>query len=253
MRTMFGVAGVVFGLMVAGFAARAADRPYVVERRGGEPIYGQRLTADATGNLRLTLEGNATRSFSRGRYLYAWVPMPRELKGAEKASGAAAVQKLDQLFNQYKYLGWGGAAAYYKGSIEATMKKYADAEQSFKEGLRYEQGYSAQSRGWEAKLKQGMIEALLAQKKFDTAEDYVRQLRTTDPALAAYVFNTRGLLLKHQGKKREALLQYLKTVVVFDPSIGTARQEAYREVVSLMREMKDPRAEEFAAQYKKEY
>ena len=122
------------------------------------------------------------------------------------------------------------------------------AEKVIKEALRYPNDEKSK-----AKLKQALVEALLALNKLDDADRIVRGLKTSNPKVACFVFNTRGKLLAAQGKKKEALLQYLKTVLIFDKSVGSVRKDAYREVVALLKEMKDQRARRFEAKMKKEY
>ena len=60
------------------------------------------------------------------------------------------------------------------------------------------------------------------------------------------------MLLNKKGKKRDAILQYLKTVLLY-PRAGHTRREALTQVVAIMKELKDNRATQFAAVLKKDY
>ena len=94
---------------------------------------------------------------------------------------------------------------------------------------------------------------MLAQNKTKAAKSALEKMRTTDPKVAAFVFNARGELLQKEGKPKEAILQYLKTVLLFDKSVGSVRQDAYKEVVGILEELKDNRAASFKARYNQEY
>ena len=59
--------------------------------------------------------------------------------------------------------------------------------------------------------------------------------------------------LEKEGKPKEAILQYLKTVLLFDKSVGSIRQDAYKEVVGILESLKDNRAASFKARYNQEY
>ena len=63
-----------------------------------------------------------------------------------------------------------------------------------------------------------------------------------DNDTAAFAFNVRGQILNGQGKKKEAVLEYLKTLVLFKPGIAPReRQNARQQVVALLKEMNDAR------------
>lgn len=226
------------------------DKPYVIDARG-EKIVGTKLTADPTGNLTMKI-GPVGQKFPRGRYKFAWVPMPPEVLAAAKSLKARklddALSKFSSAFNKYKYLGWAGYTAYFKGTIEMQQKRFDAAEKTFADALRYNN--DAKSK---AKLQKGQVEALIAQNKSDAAKRILDKLKSSDPDVATYVFNTRGAMLKAEGKKKEAVLQYLKTILLFDKSVGTVRSEAYVQAIGLMDDLKDRRAAAFKAKYKAEY
>jgi hypothetical protein len=67
----------------------------------------------------------------------------------------------------------------------------------------------------------------------------------SDPKTAAYAFNTSAAMLAAQGKKREAILDYMKTLLLCDPrEVPEAREVARKEVKALLHDLKDPREKE---------
>jgi tetratricopeptide (TPR) repeat protein len=238
-------------LMPAASMAQSKTKgPYVVPNSGAT-IYGTTLTSDTTGNLRLALKAGASRNFRRGTYKTAWTPEPKEVKAAKAiirtGNMAGALKELESAYRKYRYVGWAGDIGLYRAKILLKMNKNADAEQACRDALGM-----PNSDLQIAKLKQGLIKAMLAQNKTDAAKKELVKMRTTDPKVAAFVFNARGQMLEKEGKPKEAILQYLKTVLLFDKSVGSVRQDAYRQVVSILETLKDSRAATFKARYAKE-
>jgi tetratricopeptide (TPR) repeat protein len=229
---------------------QAQEKPFVIDARG-QKVEGDKLSSDPTGNLVLK-NGPVSQKFPRGRYKRAWTPMPPEVASARKAYNArqldAALSKFGAAFTKYKYIGWAGYCGYFKGAIQMQQKKFSDAEKTFADGLRYPNDAKSIAR-----LQKGQIEALLAQNKTDAAKRILGKLRSADPDVATFVFNTRGAMLKAEGKKKEAVLQYLKTILLFKDAEKSVRKQAYVEAIGLMDDLKDRRAGAFKAKYKSEF
>jgi hypothetical protein len=214
--------------------AGMAQAPYV-QPTNGDKVVGSSLSSDGTGNLTLKLKGGASRNFRRGTYRSAWMPKPKEVVAAEatirKGDMSGALQQLEQAYRKYRYVGWGGYTAYMQAKIFLKTGKNSDAERVCRDALRL-----PLSESESAKLKQGMVQSLLAQNKVTEAKREIKNLRTTK-----------------EGKPKEAVLQYLKTILLFDKSVGSVRKEAYVETVKILEELKDNRAKQFKARYQAEY
>lgn len=231
--------------------ATMAQAPYV-QPTNGDKVVGSSLSSDGTGNLTLKLKGGASRNFRRGTYRSAWTPKPKEVVAAEatirKGDMSGALKQLEQAYRKYRYVGWGGYTAYMQAKIYLKTGKNNDAERVCRDALRL-----PLSESESAKLKQGLVQSLLAQNKITEAKREIKNLRTTEPKVAAFVFNVRGDLLQKENKPKEAVLQYLKTILLFDKSVGSVRKEAYVETVKILEELKDNRAKSFKARYQAEY
>ena len=221
-----------------------AQQCYVVDARGNK-IPGSRLTADQNGNLSLQIEaGGPVTNFRVGNYQSAMSPKTRDIQSLEQLYAEGKLDNVtaaaDKLYPQYQYLGWGGTISYYAG-MALLDKGNAGAAL-----LLFDRGLGLKDAGTEA-LTKGKIQALLALKKTAEAQALLDKLSiSNDASIAAFTFNTRGKLLAAEGKKKEAVLQYLKTLLLFKAgTLAKERDEARQAVVALLRSMGDPRADEF--------
>lgn len=161
----------------------------------------------------------------------------------------AALGKLDGAWRTNKYLGSAGAIARLRSTCFIKKGQAAEADKALSEGLRFEKDADAKT-----KLNAARAEVQIAQGNLDAAELTLTRIKggLSDAETATFVFNTRGMLLNKKGKKRDAILQYLKTVLLY-PRAGHTRREALTQVVAIMKELKDNRATQFAAVLKKDY
>ena len=67
-------------------------------------------------------------------------------------------------------------------------------------------------------------------------------MMSKDDNIAAKAFNMRGEALLAQGQKKQAVLEYLKTLLLFDKKkVQAERAYAKKQAVAIMKELKDPR------------
>ena len=216
-------------IMIAANVSVAKDC-YVV-LRSGDKVKGINLAADRAGNLKLQMARNGpTQTFKKGSYAYAMVPKPREVTALERAKPQVVIKQAGAIFEQYKYLGWGDHISYLEGMAHIDTKNYAEAKKAFERGQRYRARHGDQ-------LVKGMALALLGLKQLDRVQPMLEQmLKSSDEKTAAFAFNVRGRILADQGKKKEAVLEFLKVLLLFKPgSVGRERKEAKGQVVALLK------------------
>ena len=234
--------------LVVGLAAvwlHAAPSGCWIIDRAGRRVIGVALTAEKNGTLHLQLQtGGPVQTFKLGSYRYAYIPKPVEIARLERlfmAEKNGDVEKqAPSLFEKYKFLGWGDHVAYLRGGALLRQSKPAEALKAFDQGKPYTVLHGSE-------LLQGRVEALIALDREDDARrDLASLAKSDDHSVTAFVFNARGKLLAKKGKKKDAVLEYLKTLLLFKPGdVSAARKEARTNVVALLKEMKDPRAKEF--------
>ncbi|MCF7853587.1 MAG: CDC27 family protein [Candidatus Pacebacteria bacterium] len=234
-------------LCVSGTAALAADS--FVVTNDGRRIEADSIRADNQGTLELRI-GGATQSMRRGNYRKVFTPKPKPVELLEKAVAQGRYDivrdKAPEVFDSYKYLGWGGHVATLHGQAYLENDNPERALQLFNQGDEYAK-IQVNADEQMAYLNKGKAEALLDLNRTEQALNILGNLKTADSdELAAFSFNASGRLLAEQGKKKEAVLEYLKTVLLFEPdTVPRERKEAKEQVVKLLKEMGDPRYEKF--------
>lgn len=146
------------------------------------------------------------------------------------------------VFDKYKFVGWGDHVAYLEGMayLKQETPDAAKALEAFQKGREFAGLYGDE-------LMRGFILGLLESGKRDQAAELLDRLVTSAAEEdAAFAFNTRGRILVEEGKRREAVLEYLKTLLLFEPGeAGDLRAEARQQVVSLLKDMNDARYKRF--------
>ncbi len=226
--------------LLIGLDVYAAKDAYVV-LRSGEKVKGFALSASADGTLKLKL-GNSgpVQTFKRGTYKYGFIAKPKEVKRLENAFDSGKYDTIlkaaASIFEKYKYLGWGDHISYLEGMAQVERKKYADAKRTFERGQRYPARHTEE-------LTKGFVKALIGLKEIAKAKPILaKMMKAADNETAAFAFNVRGMVLTQEGKQKEAVLEYLKTLLLFEPSeAGRERAEAKKQALALLKGMNDAR------------
>lgn len=220
-------------------------RPFVITEEGNR-VYGSELTADRQGSLSLTIgEGRGTRRFKKGNYKAAYVPRPDEVRKLQAAFSKGEFKYIDEnadkVLEQYGYLGWGDMIMYIRAKVALDRNKPQQALEYLKQGREYASIHKSLTA-------RALAETYVALKDYGKAE---RQISTVlsetdkDSTLAA-MFNLKGDLRAAQGRKKEAVLEYMKTVLLFDKQSAEKNYEQAREnMVELMKDMNDRRYQNF--------
>ena len=235
-------------VILAVFAAVFAATPllaqkqqcYVVENNGAQ-TKALSIKADANGTLEIVIKKDTPPvKRPRGQYRYAVIPRPpqveRYVKLFEDRNYGDMLKAAPGLYTATRYVGWGDLIAAYQSEALLDQGKVEEARQALK------QAQAAPGANKDAVLHAN-VRLLVHDKKFADVENLLKQLMTSkEDKTAAFAFNTRGQVLAAQGQKREAVLEYLKTLLLFDGKKTRAeRAEAKRQAVALMTELKDPR------------
>ncbi|MFT5126991.1 MAG: tetratricopeptide (TPR) repeat protein [Rhodothermales bacterium] len=245
--------GLAILLTASAWAQSSKRTPYYVIDRTGNYVYGTAITSDPSGKVSIKLAGGAVRSFTAGQFRSAHAPAPKELQEAtgfmRQGNWDAALGKLDAAWRGGKNLGSAGSIARLRSTCFLKKGQAAQADKALSEGLRFEKNADGKT-----KLNAARAEVQIANGDLAGAEQTLTRIRggLGDPETATFVFNTRGMLLSKKGQKREAVLQYLKTVLLY-PKAGHVRREALVQVVAIMKELKDNRASQFASVLKSDY
>lgn len=245
------VAIAMTGLLPAVFAQRSE---WWVKKRNNQVVEGERIAADEQGNLMVTLNArdNVTATIKRSDVADVHTPEPSVIRTLsslyeQEAYDRILTDDLDKVFDRFKFLGWADEIGYIKGMSMLKQGKAEEAEKVFDEAMRYV--YTFEDRGT---LQRGLVEAYMAQGKYDDAKEIVSDMSTKDPTTAAYAYNLRGRLLENDGKKRDAVLQHLKVIMLF-PDAGSITKSSYEHAIELLKSMKDRRHVELQKEMQEKY
>lgn len=233
-------------VLMAGMSLSAAEESYIVTAQG-ERITTAALRADPTGAVWYKPEGgNVEIKANLGQYQEAHIPQPaevREMDAAFKARNYAGVitAAAKATPKNYQFLGWGGWMALCEGNAHFAQSNYPLALAS------YERGISLPFKDqYQGELYRGKVVCLQKLGRKDEAKAVVEKMFVNaDAKTVAFAFNTRAELLAGENKKREAILDYLKTLMLCKgDEVEDARETARARVKALLTELKDPRAGE---------
>lgn len=235
----------LFALTLLPTVVMAQDRPFVITEEGNR-VNGTALEADRQGNLTLTLvDGRVKRRFRKGTYRAAYVPRPDIVRKLQAAFSQGEFDYIDQnaeaALQEYGYLGWGDMIMYIQAKVALDRQKPQQALEYLKRGQEYP--------GIHDELTQrALAETYVALEDYDKAGAIIdRALKGTDSQIMlTALFNLRGDMLAAQGRRKEAVLEYMKTVLLFDKgSVGRNYEQARDRMVDLMKGMNDLRYKEF--------
>jgi hypothetical protein len=225
--------------------AQSRQECYVI-RADGTRLRGRALSADDKGNLTLEVDDKLKMPFSTGSYRYGFIPKPQEVAALEKLFAEKnyddVIKNASVVFDKYKYLGWCYVIAALQAESYLTQNKINDARRVISAASRLGGEYRD-------KLSASIVKLYIADKDFTRADALLkRQLRDADDSTAAQAFCLLGEMAEAQDDKKQAVLEYLKVLMLFEEKkVGETRAIAKSRVLRLMREMKDPRIDKIAA------
>ena len=180
------------------------------------------------------------------------ISKPADFDKAAQACAAkqyeVAIPLLEDLISRYKRLQWDGiasemlakaylgkgdfkkAAQVMSGIMEGTARNLVTDEQF---GIYWTALAGAQMN---AVLKQSLTEAIASDSR----------------PLAALALVKRGDMNRADGKRDDAMLDYLRSILLYD-DVEASRPEAYFKAAQLLDEMRDPRAEEMKKRLRANY
>ena len=236
MSRITGILGVVAVLLTVPCVAQ--QKPYVVTTQD-KKITGTKITANSNGDIDLKTD-RGVMSFDRGNYKRAYQPRPNQVKKLieffKNKEYDKVIKYAPQVREKYHFLGWGDMIAYVYGMALTRKGKPQEAVRAIERGEEV-------ARKFGTRLKRAKAMAFQKQGKTEDALEILNELiEEGEQGAAAFAFNTKGQIKADQGKKKEAVLEYLKTVLLFKPQDAkNNRRKAKKRAIQLLEEMGDPR------------
>lgn len=221
----------------------------------GKDMKADSIEADDSGNLTYKT-GSIQSKIRKGQYEYAWIPKPKELNDADKLLTDKKYKDAQALFatayKKYQYLGWD----IYSLTGEAKAIIAQGDKKAAIEKLKAIKDIKLTNPKQENDLLNGfkVLSGLYIETgDFKSAEPILDDMsKSGNDTLAAFAFNAKGDMLLKQGQKKDAVIAYLQTALIFDKS-NPERPEALFKAAKLLDEMGDKRSVKFADKLKADY
>jgi len=227
------------GLMVTLTLTAIADRPYVV-MQDGRRVEGSAIRARRNGDVILTTE-RGDLEFARNQYREAVAARPQLLDQAQRALQAGqydrVVSELERIVTEYRFLRWDlealaliGRAQLGKEDPDAALATY---NRLFQLNEAWRDNPAVRWDYYRAMLGAGQLDQL--ERRLDAI------VRDDERSEAARAQVMRGDIKRERGRPEDALMDYLRTAVLFEAQ-GAARAEALYKAGTILEELRDARA-----------
>lgn len=246
----------IFPLLILGFMTASAAQENIIHTLDGKDIRVLSVSALPDGTLEYSLPDSRQKvKIPRGRYLYAWIPKPKEISEADVLFNANLPEKAaiayHAAYEKYCQLGWDVYCIYRESEALAALNRKEEALAKLDQLKDYK---SSNPRLMPQLVLARRLNAKLCIElgKYEQALPILKDMTSgTDASSAAFGFMAKGDILKKQNKNKEAALMYLQTVLLFRHA--PERPEALAKLYTVLLEMKDPNAAKFGEMLKREY
>lgn len=252
MEKMCLIVGMLFALGIF----LKAEPGVVIMKKDDKQVKCEILSVDNTGTIEYEVDKFKTKVKAKD-YAWARVKAPANFEKSEKLAQAGkykeALPGFDEMLNsKYKYLGFELPSLYWKAFCMDKLTKEDEAIQILEQLQKYELADKSLENYLDDSKK--LLSAIyIRQNKFDQALPVLTTLgNSSNDNLSAFSFNSGGEILKKQNKKKEAVLMYMRTVLLY-PVSNPERKESLKNIVALLKELNDNRAAKFEEILKKDY
>ena len=217
----------------------------------GRRMEGSAIRARANGDIILTTpRGDLT--FTRGQYTEAWAPRPREIDQARQQLQAGnneqVISILEGVISQFRNLGWDNEALILIGRAQNNLGQYSSAMSSFQRLFQ-----NAPNRREDSNVRWAFYRSMLGSGELDRLERNLNELISDGERVdAARAQAMRGDIKMQRGLAEAAVLDYLRTVVLFSAQRDVQAEALYKAGVAL-ESMRDDRANQMFRKVINEY
>ena len=239
----------VFAVLFFASAVHAA--PFVINS-AGQQIDGAAIQSSPDGTILLTTPNGQVLTFRAGTYKQAFADKPKEMfqvealaKGGDLAASAAILRRVKE---QYAFLGWDLRAGQMLARVELAQKHFEAAV------AEYESLFAAQPQLKTIPAERAnYMQALLGAGRIkETSALIDEDIASGSREAAARAQVVRGDLKAANGQYEEALLDYLRTALLFKDQSAVLPEATYKTAVAL-KKLNDPRAADYFQKVIKEF
>ncbi len=232
---------VLSALLLLVSIAQAA--PFVINSAGNR-VNGSAIQSAADGTILLTTLNGQTLTFRPGTYRQAFADKPKEMFQVEELVKQkdliAVVQILQRVKEQYRFLGWDQRAGLMLARVYLPLKQFEDSARE------YEELFTVQPKFKKSpKERANYMQALLGSGRIsEVAKMIDEDIASGSREAAARAQVVRGDMKAASGQYEEALLDYLRTTILFRAQTAVLPEATYKTAVAL-KNLNDPRAAEY--------
>ncbi len=231
----------IFALLLLASVSQAA--PFVINSAGNQ-VNGSTIQSAADGTVLLTTLNGQTLTFRPGTYRQAFADKPKEMLQVEalvkKKDLTAVVQILRGVKDQYRFLGWDQRAGLMLARVYLPLKQFEDSAREYEELFAVQPKFKKNP-----KERANYMQALLgAGRTREVATMIDEDIVSGSREAAARAQVVRGDMKAASGQHEEALLDYLRTTILFRAQTAVLPEATYKTAVAL-KNLNDPRATEY--------
>lgn len=221
----------------------AVAEPFVINS-AGQRVTGSAIQSAPDGTVLLTTLNGQTLTFRKGSYRQAFADKPKEMFQVEelvKQKNLIAVAEiLRRVKEKYQFLGWDQRASLMLARVYLPLKQFEDSARE------YEALFAVQPQLMQnLKERSNYMQALLGSGRIQEVAKMVDEdIASGSREAAARAQVVRGDMKAASGQVEEALLDYLRTAVLFKAQADVLPEATYKTAVAL-KKMNDPRAAEY--------
>ncbi len=229
--------------MILLLASLAQAAPFVINSAGSQ-VTGSAIRSAPDGTILLTTLNGQTLTFRKGSYRQAFADKPKEMFEVEalvkKKELNAVAAILRRVKEEYQFLGWDERASLMLARVYLPLKQFENAAREY-EGL-----FKAQPQLMEnLKERSNYMQALLGCGRMaEVAKMVEEDIASGSREAAARAQIVRGDMKAASGQVEEALLDYLRTAILFKAQAAVLPEATYKTAVAL-KLLHDPRAPDY--------
>ena len=242
----------IFALILCGTTAVFAGDKGIIKTKS-KLIKAESITANSSGVLTFK-SGGATQQIKPGKYIYARITKPKYISSADKKLSlkqyAPAIDAYNKAYAKYKYLGWGTYCLYKKAYAQARMKKNKEAIATLK---KIQKPIDPEMKKIYTKSKELLTDLNIKTGNLSAARQEMQSIgKSSNPRVIAKSNNKQGDILLKNGKRKEALLMYLRTVLLIDKKVKE-RKTALNKVIKILKDDGNIQYKKFEKMLKSDY
>lgn len=217
--------------------------PFVINSAGSR-VVGSAIQSAPDGTILLTTLNGQTLTFRPGSYRQAFADKPPELNQIDallKQKDLDAVAEiLKQVKGNYRFLGWDQRASLMLARIYLPLKQFEDSAREYEELFKIQPELMQN-----LKERSNYMQALLGCERIDEVAKMIDEdIASGSREAAARAQVVRGDMKAASGQYEEALLDYLRTAILFRAQAAVLPEATYKTAVAL-KKLNDPRATEY--------